>query len=271
MDHYLDYEGSKIFYRVTGMGQPVILLHGFPLDGNIWQAQEYLLKDGYKVIIPDLPGSGKSENIPDMSMEGMAEVIHAIIHKEDISRCTVIGHSMGGYITLALAEKYPNHVNAIGLFHSTAYADSEEKKLSRKKGIASIQENGSFAFLKILIPNLFSENSLHTHKDVVDRLLEKGKEFKADTLAAYYMAMMRRPDRTNVLKNTELPVLFMMGEHDKTIPLSGILALCYLPEKSYIHILKDSAHMGMVEEHQKSGNALKNFLNDLCVNTITRS
>src|SRR5215204_1790006 len=120
------YQNKKIFYRSFGSGEPVILVHGFGEDGNVWDKQVEHFKGKYHLIIPDLPGSGKSDMINDMSMEGMAEVLHTIIHEELESSkvppsggfrgaCTVIGHSMGGYITLALVESYWNHVNAFGL------------------------------------------------------------------------------------------------------------------------------------------------------------
>ncbi len=282
MDHYLTTGDKKVYYRVIGQGRPVILIHGFGEDGNIWgplltspqgggnlflqnPAEPYSsFLNEYKIIIPDLPGSGRSEMTGDAGMEEMAETIHAIIHRENIDRCAVIGHSMGGYVALALAEKYPNHLDALGLFHSTALADSPEKKQVRQKGIAFIQEHGSYAFLKTVIPNLFSENSLISCEAQIERLVENGNSFKPDTLIAYYEAMMRRPDRSFVLKNISIPVLFVMGEYDRTVPLNEGLSLCYLPEKSYIHILKNSAHMGMLEEQQKSDSFLKNFLSDLC-------
>jgi pimeloyl-ACP methyl ester carboxylesterase len=128
MQKEISYQNKKIAYQSVGSSKPVVLIHGFGEDGNIWDNQLKYLKDKYKLIIPDLPGSGQSEIIDDMSIEGMAEVIHAIIHEENIDACPVIAHSMGGYILLALVEKYWNHVSAIGLFHSTAYPDSEEKK-----------------------------------------------------------------------------------------------------------------------------------------------
>src|SRR5437667_131939 len=81
--------------------------------------------------IPELPGSGRSDMIDDMSIEGMDEAIHAIIDLEKKEKCIIIGHSMGGYITLAFAEKYPGYLSAFGLFHSTAYPDSEEKIAAR--------------------------------------------------------------------------------------------------------------------------------------------
>ena len=215
------------------------------------------------MIVPDLPGSGQSAMIDDMSIEGMAEVIHAIIHEENIDTCPVIGHSMGGYITLALMENYWNHVSGFGLFHSSAFADNEEKKVTRHKAIEFIQQNGAYEFLKTAIPNLFADQSKTIFKTSIDELIEKGNNFSPQSLVSYYEAMINRPDRTDILRNTTVPVLFMMGKYDKAVPLEDVLKQCHLPEKSYIHILQNTGHMGMLEETEKSNQFLEKFLLDI--------
>ena len=192
----------------------------------------------------------------------MAEVLHSIIHEENIDTCTVIGHSMGGYITLALVEKYWNHVNAFGLFHSSAFADTEEKKQTRKKGIDFAKQHGAFEFLKTSTPNLFSPNSKSQIPNSIQEFISGLANFSTDALVAYYEAMMRRPDRTALLKKTEKPVLFIAGEHDNAVPLSDVLKQCHLPEKSYIHILKKSGHMGMMEEPENANRILEEFLDN---------
>ena len=260
MEKTILYQNKKIFYKSEGTGKPVMLVHGFGEDGNVWSGQIEYLKDKYYLIVPDLPGSGQSEMINDMSMEGMAEVLHAIIHEENIDQWTVIGHSMGGYITLALAESYWNHVNAFGLFHSSAFADTEEKKETRKKGIEYIKKNGAFEFLKTATPNLFSPNSKSQTPNVINEFISTLANFSPDSLVAYYNAMMKRPDRTDVLKNSKNPILFVAGEHDNAIPLNDILKQCYLPEKSYFHVLKKSGHMGMIEETETANRILQEFL-----------
>lgn len=247
-------------YRVTGSGKPVMLVHGFGEDGEIWNNQVQFLKEKVKLIIPDLPGSGQSEMIGNMSMEGMAEVLHSIIHEEEIERCTVIGHSMGGYILLALAEKYWNHLDAFGLFHSSGYADSEEKKTVRKKGIGFIHEHGAFEFLKTTTPNLFSQQTKDEQPELIDKLISSLNNFSADALVSYYEAMMKRPDRTNMLQKALVPVLFIMGKYDNAVPLKDGLEQCHLPEKSYIHVLYQSGHMGMLEESERSNHILEEFL-----------
>ena len=262
MNKELLYQNKKIFYRIIGSGKPVILIHGFGEDGEVWTNQANHLKGRYTLIIPDLPGSGKSAMIDDMSIEGLAEVIHSIIHQENIESCPVIGHSMGGYITLALAEKYWNHVNAFGLFHSTAYADSEEKKIIRKKGIEFIKQYGAFEFLKTTTPDLFSANSKSEIAGSVNDFINSLSGFTAKALIAYYEAMMRRPDRTEILKNVKIPILFIMGEEDIAVPLNDALKQCHLPEKSYFHVLKKSGHMGMMEETENANRILEKFLSD---------
>ena len=237
-----------------------MFVHGFGEDGNVWNIQVDFLKDKFKLIVPDLPGSGKSEMISDMSMEGIAEVLHSIIHEEDIDMCTVIGHSMGGYVLLALVEKYWNHVNAFGLFHSSAFPDSEEKKETRKKGIEFIKLHGGFEFLKTSTPNLFSPNSKSQTPNVINEFISTLANFSGDALVSYYHAMMKRPDRTAVLKNAEKPVLFIAGEHDNAVPLNDVLKQCHLPEKSYIHVLKKSGHMGMMEEPEEANRIVEEFL-----------
>ena len=269
---FISYQSSTIFYRVTGKGKPVILLHGFGEDGMIWENQISFFKDHFQLIIPDLPGSGKSSALttqlvaclPDrqVGMEEYALMVKAILDKEQIAVCTMIGHSMGGYITLAFAEKFPHLLFSFGLLHSTAFADSEEKKSARLKSIEFIQKNGAYEFLKTSLPGLFfmGQDGLNPSNHYINGLIEKGKLFSSEALIQYYHAMIERPDRTEVLKKFEGPILFIMGEYDNAIPFSQSLQQCYLPDESQIHILRNSAHMGMLEEPAKINNSLLQFL-----------
>ncbi len=263
MNKEIQITGKKIFYRVTGEGNPVMLVHGFGEDGTVWKNQVEFLKDKFRIIIPDLPGSGKSELIENRSMEGMAEVLHQIIHEEDIDQCVMIGHSMGGYITLAFAEMYWNHLTAFGLFHSSAYADSKEKIATRQKGIEFINENGAFAFLKTATPNLFSPLTKAENPGLIDKQINSLDNFSPAALVSYYEALINRPDRTAILLQATVPVLFIIGKYDNAVPPEDSLQQCHLPEKSYIHMLNRSGHMGMLEEPQQSNQILEKFLLDI--------
>lgn len=281
MEKEINIDGKKIFYRVYGSGKPVMLVHGFGETGDVWKHQTSLnpskggTSDTYMFIVPDLPGSGQSEMIEDMSIEGMAEVLKIILEKEvfqfaeshqvsptggNLEGASLIGHSMGGYITLAFAEKYPELLSSFGLFHSSAYADSEEKKATRRKGIEFIKEHGAFEFLKTSIPNLFSPKTKEERPELVSEFLQSLSNFSPDALIAYYEAMIKRPDRTEVLKSFNKPVLFVMGENDNAIPFQDSLKQSHLPSKAYIHIMHHSGHMGMLEEADKSNRVLREFL-----------
>ena len=269
------YQSSKIFYRTVGKGKPVVLIHGFAEDGDVWKNQIEFLKQHCYLIIPDLPGSGKSELINDMSIEGMAELVKEIITFEapkfphilseaegqGAEGVFLAGHSMGGYIILAIAEKYPNMLSSIALVHSAAFADSDEKKANRLKSIEFIKKNGAFEFLKAVITDLFTETWAANNPETVDRQIEKSKDFTDETIIAYYEAMINRPDRTSVLKNFCKPILFLIGEHDKAIPFEQSMQQCYLPDQSHIHILRNTAHMGMFEEPGKVNSAILRFIN----------
>jgi pimeloyl-ACP methyl ester carboxylesterase len=254
---------KEIHYSVTGKGKPVMLVHGFGETADVWKQQVDYLENNYTLIVPDLPGSGRSAIIDDMSMEGMAEVLNSILETEGWKRVALIGHSMGGYITLAFAAKFPGLLNSFGLFHSTAYADSAEKIANRQKGIAFIKEHGAFEFLTTATPKLFSPKTLAERPKLVDEQIAGLSNFSGTALVLYYQSMIERPDRTEVLRKATVPVLFVAGKYDTAIPVEDILAQCHLPEKSYIHLLQESGHMGMLEETDKTNRVLEAFLPDI--------
>ncbi|MBK6634030.1 MAG: alpha/beta hydrolase [Chitinophagaceae bacterium] len=255
----ITYQSTQIFFRTAGKGKPIVLIHGFAEDGDIWKNQIEFLKDHFYLIIPDLPGSGRSSVIsrqPAVGIEEYADVIKAVLDEEKISQCSMAGHSMGGYIGLAFAEKYPEILSSLALVHSSAFADSEEKKANRLKSIEFVKKNGAYEFLKAAIVDLFTENWASENAAIVEAQVEKGKAFTDEAIVQYYRAMIARPDRTHVLKNFPKPILFIIGEHDKAVPFEQSMQQCYLPVQSHIHILRNSAHMGMLEEAGKVNNAL---------------
>lgn len=267
----ITHSGKKLCYRVGGQGSLVVLLHGFGEDGSIWKEQFEALKD-CRLIVPDLPGTGQSQMMEDMSMEGLAEAVRDIILHETAAlffkegehpSVIMIGHSMGGYVLLAFAEKYPQMLRGMGLFHSTAFADSEEKKQNREKGIAFIREHGAFSFLKTSTPNLYGPVTREKNPALILQHLEASHNFSGAALVSYYMSMIRRPDRTHILKQTHLPVLFVFGTYDNAVPLADGLRQAHLPDLSYIHILEKSGHMGMIEEREESNRILKNYIYQL--------
>ncbi len=254
------FQGKKVHYACYGKGSPVMLIHGFTEDSNVWNPLIPTLSSTHLLIVPDLPGSGRSqmlENVTD-GLNTYADCIKAILEAEGLNACTMIGHSMGGYISLAFHEKYPLMLTALALFHSSAYADDEAKVEARKKSIDFINNNGVEAFLKTGVPALFKDAEVS--KSDIETLLQEGLYFKRAALVQYLESMMNRPDRTQLLKEMQIPVLFIAGEFDKAVPKEHSLEQSHMPQHSYIHILRNSAHMGMFEETAASIEILANFL-----------
>jgi pimeloyl-ACP methyl ester carboxylesterase len=261
MDKRIPFGSSEIAYQVVGKGHPVIFLHGFAENGDVWKNQVNFLADKFRLIIPDIPGSGKSSYNKSLNtIDDFAELVKDLADAEQIKPFTLIGHSMGGYFALSFAEKYPEWLDGIGLFHSTAYSDTEEKKASRRKSIAFIREHGSDEFIGLSTPNLFADKFRESHPEIVDAFLKTLAGFSAEALIAYYEAMMIRPNRTHVLKQAQVPILFIAGEKDMTVPLQDSLQQCWLANRTQVHILKSSAHMGMLEEIPESNKAILEFL-----------
>jgi pimeloyl-ACP methyl ester carboxylesterase len=260
---------SPVYYRVGGAGKTVVLVHGFGEDGEVWNEQAAVLEKQFRVIVPDIPGSGRSGLQENAGIDQYADTIKLLLDAERGAnggavpgKFIMIGHSMGGYITLAFAEKHPGSLEAFGLFHSSAFADDEEKKQTRLKAVDFLQENGASAFLKTSTPGLFTKEFAQQSSQRIQALLEQGRGFTKEALIQYYHAMIARPDRTGVLRNFEGRVLFVLGEHDNAVPMNAGLRQCTIPAESHLHILHSSAHMGMWEETEKSNSILLNFISD---------
>jgi pimeloyl-ACP methyl ester carboxylesterase len=264
MDHYFKYQSANCYYRTEGEGIPVLFIHGFAEDHTVWDRQVEFLKEHCLVITPDLPGSGNSEVIHyplnTVAVDDFADYIHAMLQNAGISKCIMLGHSMGGYVMLSFAEKHPEYLLGFGFVHSTTFPDSEEKKAIRLRAIGIMQAYGSAAFVRNTTPNTFGATYKKEHPQEVEALIEKGKDFSVEALHQYYMAMMNRPDRTSVLVNSKVPVLFIIGLEDIAAPATDVLKQVSLPDVAHVHTLPGVGHMGMWEAVDEVNNYLLQFI-----------
>lgn len=258
--------GNIISYTLQGKGQPVLLLHGFGEDHNVFNQLSESIHQNASLIIPDIPGSGASELI-DPTQPGIdhlaSDFWELVAHLNVITSIVIIGHSMGGYIGLAMAEQKPSAIKALGLFHSTAYADSAEKVEARTKSIAFIQEHGPALFLKQTTPNLFSVGFTQNNASFITGFVKENSNFSSEALVYYYNSMINRPNRTAILKSADYPILMIIGKHDKAVPYIDGLEQSYLAKETHVLILENTAHMGMFEEPQKVTNFVKTFLQNI--------
>ena len=259
MERKVIFKNRSIHYSIHGEGIPVFFLHGFGEDASIWlDLMPYLNKK--KTILVDLPGSGKSQILEDeyTGMSDYADCIQTIAQEEKIQKYVIIGHSMGGYIALASLKKHPEKLLAIGLFHSNIYSDQPAKMASRRKSIEFIKTNGAHAFLQISIPPLFHNASCRS--TYIQKLNSSSTQWKKETLIQHYHSIMNRTNSIADLKNSGIPVLFIIGKHDSTVSFEESLNQLMCPNETHVAILRNSGHMGMLEETEKCACVLNNFL-----------
>lgn len=247
-------------YKVRGEGNAIIFVHGFAEDSFIWEKVIPHFENDYKCIIPDIPGSGMSPlQYENISIDDMAQFINTICKEENLEQVIIFGHSMGGYVALAFAEMFPNLLRGFGLVHSTAYADDDDKKLNREKSIQLIQKGGKDVFLKSMIPNLYSSTSNEILKDEIQRHLTIAKKIPSNVLVAYYKAMIKRPDRSNMLYNAHSPILFVIGKCDNVLPYQKILEQATLPKASEVYLMDKIGHTSPKEAYKKLNSILKDY------------
>ncbi len=212
--------GIDLVYEECGSsnGNVIVLLHGFCGSSLYWQKICPILSDEYRVIIPDLRGHGGT-TAPEgpYTMETMAEDIKALLDALGTRKVVMFGHSLGGYVTAAFAEKYPDKLAGFALIHSTVLSDTAEAIEKRTADIAYIREKGISKYLYSIIPELFPGEKLGEMRDEVNELIGVGQQMEAEAAIATLEGMMMRPDRSHVLAEAKFPVLLVAGAKDAVI------------------------------------------------------
>lgn len=234
----------SISFQAAGKGQPVIFIHGFCETGAIWKSFSDELSNDCQVITIDLPGFGESPlTQTDITIDGIGRELNEWVLAQGIKKPIVIGHSLGGYIALSMVDQKPSCFAAFGLVHSTARADTEEKKANRSKTIAFVQKHGLKVFVDSFVPGLYHQKN-HPSLTFVYNIALQTRE---STFLAYTAAMRDRPNREHIMANFPKPILLIAGEHDPIIPLSSLSEQALLSDLISFHSLPQVGHMGMFE------------------------
>ncbi len=258
---YINFREKKVAYTSKGKGTTVVLIHGFCEDGAMWdEFKQDLLEENFRVVCIDLPGAGKSEAMIGLSIEGMAEVVHAVIEELSLDKFVLIGHSMGGYVALNYAAKHEALLLGLGLFHSHPYADTPEKKEARQKSIDFIGRQGHVLFVKQLIPGLFPPVFVRSNAFLIEKLTYRATRYPGAGIVNALQAMKDRPDQSEVLKNIQVPVLFIIGAKDTAIPAEASIEQTHLPAVAQVHILEKVGHMGQFEAKKATQSMVRQFV-----------
>jgi pimeloyl-ACP methyl ester carboxylesterase len=251
-------------YKITGTGDTILLVHGFCESKEMWKTFVEQLAKKYRVITLDLPGFGESRmNFKQPSMSDLARSIAETLNLHKVQQFIFIGHSLGGYIGLEFASQNPHKLKGLGLFHSSAFADTEEKKANRTKSIEFIREHGSEQYVKNLFGDLFAESNKAKLAETIEDLTEKAKKIEPEYIARTLVAMRERIDYTNTLSDLACPVLLIAGEEDSAVPLDFSKKQSALPQKPSSHVLPNVGHMGMFEAPEETLKMIEDFA-ELC-------
>jgi pimeloyl-ACP methyl ester carboxylesterase len=241
----------------------VVLLHGFCESKAIWEHFIPALSDLAHLVIPDLPGFGENKALEEpITMEKMADDVYRLLLDLQLDEGGIlVGHSMGGYVSLAFAEQCPHWVKGLCLFHSTALPDTEEKKKTRNKTIEFLERNGLPAFTENFIPSLFYEKNRQVIQPAIEKAMQMANQTPASTAIEATKAMRDRKDRTHVLKNASYSVMFIAGKEDQAVPFDTLKEQFWLPKGSVtLQVIPETAHMGMFEREKETLEALKGFI-----------
>jgi len=247
-------------YSDNGKGNAIVFLHGYCESKAVWEAFDAVISRNNRVICIDLPGYGDSAPSPTLTIESMAAAVSEVIYALKIEKIILVGHSMGGYVGLAFAEKYNALIAGLCLFHSTSYPDSEEKKAQRNKTVTYLHQNSVEAFIRPFVPPLFYIANRIRCKNAIQKLIEIGLKTPLDVIANSAAAMRDRADRSQVLKDANYPVLFIIGKNDSSVKPEDSIAQSLLPQKSYLQILGDTGHEGLFEREEETIVMLKAFV-----------
>lgn len=259
MESHIVFRNGKIYYSDEGKGRVIVFLHGFLGSKEIWKELRQNLKKNFRIISIDLPGHGKSDNFGYIhTMELMADAVKNVMDKLRLKKYVLIGHSMGGYISLAFAELYPDNLRGFCLFHSSAYADSSEKKIDRNKAIKSVKENAG-VYIRATVKNLFAAKRLKENEEAIRFATQIAKKTSRRGIVNALEGMKDRIARDGFLHFAEYPIMMVIGKYDAVLPSALLLKQSETIKEPSVLWLENSGHMGLIEESELCSESIKKF------------
>jgi len=264
MESLFNYKTGRIHFSDRGTGDTIVLLHGYLESSEVWNGFEEKLTSQFRVISADLPGHGSSDNYGETySMEFMATVVRDLLKHLNIKKVFLVGHSLGGYVTLAFLELFPEYLSGYSLFHSQPFPDSPETLEKRVKEIAIVRSGNKDLMYRNNVIRMFAPANLIKFPDALQRLKNIASGIPGDAIIAVLNGMMIRPSRLSMMEQGIVPCLWILGSMDNYIPCNLIQAKVRLPANAEVAVLKNSGHLGFIEEENKSVEVICGFVEKL--------
>jgi 3-oxoadipate enol-lactonase len=258
--------GLKQYYTDRGNteGIPIVFIHGFPFDHSMWEAQVNALPAKFRPVTYDIRGHGLSESGScHYSLEFFADDLFALIEHLNLDKPIICGLSMGGYITLRAFERKPDAFRALILCDTRSEADTNEAKIKRSSAVKTIEEKGVQKYAEDSVNNLFWEANVQSVIPAVSKIRTIIENMSADVLCATLIALAARTDTTEVLDQIKIPVLIMVGEHDKLTPPIAAESLHENITGSELQVIKNAAHLSNLENPEEFNGHLLSFLSKM--------
>jgi pimeloyl-ACP methyl ester carboxylesterase len=259
-----DNNGGGLHFIDQGRGTPVVLLHGFPLDSRMWAAQvPALTSAGHRVIAPDLRGFGQSRSDQPFTIQSLADDVHALLAGLGALPVVLAGLSMGGYVALAYAKKYPDDLRGLMLLDTKAEADTAEGKDGRQKMIDLVRKDGAKAVADQMMPKMLAKDAAAQRPQVAQELRRLMEATPPETIEHALAAMRDRPDRSGELSSIRVPTLVIVGESDAITPPQGAEAMAKNIPGATLETIRGAGHMSPMEQPEQVNRALTAFLNSM--------
>jgi pimeloyl-ACP methyl ester carboxylesterase len=261
----IELQDTYLHIEVSGQGQPLLLIHGFPLNREMWQPQIETLSSITKVIAPDLRGHGQS---PPTSgpypMDLLADDCAAVLHSVGVDKQAIVcGLSMGGYVAFALFRRYPSLIKGMILAATRAGADSPEAQESREKAAASVEQNGIKEVVNSMLSMLLAPQTYSDRPELVRKVKNIIDQTSSQGMVAALKGMQARPDSTPILGEIKVPVLILHGAEDQLIPLSESELMHSRIKDSQMEVIADAGHLPNLEQPGEFNQAVTRFLHSL--------
>jgi len=261
---FLTYNEHKLYYSVRGNGFPVVLLHGYLESSEIWDSFSEKLSADFRVITIDLPGHGLSDVFgPVHTMEFMATAVKDLLDNIKISKAFICGHSLGGYVALAFLEMFPERLSGYSLFHSHPFADPPEAIEKRQREIAIVMAGKKDLMYPDNVTRMFASSNIEKYQDALQRSKDIASRIPGDGIIAVLKGMIDRPSRLSFMEEGRVPCLWILGSMDNYIPCEATQSRVKLPANAKVVVLKDSGHIGFIEEENLSIEIIIEFLKTL--------
>jgi len=255
--------GGMVSYRELGdgPGEPLILLHAFPLNGRMFEPQMEAFSKGRRVVAPDYPGFGRSPRTPAQpDIRYYAEGVRGLLDRLGLERVVLGGVSMGGYVAFGCMRLFPEMVSGLILADTRPDADSEETRENRKNMARRVADEGVEVLIELQMRRLLARYTLEKNEEVVEEVHNMILESSPGGVVAALGAMRERPDSTPLLKEIEVPTLVIGGEEDgiSSPEVMGAMAE-KIPDSRHV-TLPRAGHLSNLEAPEGFNAALKEFL-----------